>query len=388
MRVAHLITRLIIGGAQENTILNCEDLIHDYGDDVLLITGPTTGPEGSLMRRIETLPHHIVPSLIRAIRPIQDFQAYRQIKRLLAEFRPDVVHTHSAKAGILGRLAARACDVPVIVHSVHGAPFWPEQNPLIRDFYKRCERFAAGRCDAFLCVADAMTDLMADAKIAPREKFTTVYSGMEVEPFRDSGRHRMAMRERLGFAPEHVVVGKIARLFELKGHEFVIEAAEQVVRTCPNVRFLFVGDGLLTGRHRAEIERRGLRDFFVLTGLVQPEEIPAHLAAMDIVAHTSLREGLARVLPQALLSGKPVVSYDVDGAREVVIPNETGFLLPPKSITPLVDALVTLARDAALRGRLGATGCERFAERFDHHFMTARIREIYGRLLEKSESKR
>ena len=145
MKIAHIITRLIIGGAQENTVLNCEDLIRDYGDDVLLITGPPLGPEGSLLQRIEKsettagVPHRIVPSLRRAIHPVNDWNAYRNILRILREFQPQVVHTHSAKAGILGRIAARSLNIPVIVHGVHGAPFYPYQNPLVREFYKWCE---------------------------------------------------------------------------------------------------------------------------------------------------------------------------------------------------------------------------------------------------------
>lgn len=389
MKVVHIITRLIIGGAQENTLLNCEDLARIYGDDVLLVTGPTTGPEGSLMRRLQgdkdhaPLPYRVVPSLIRPIRPWSDLRAYHSICRILRDFKPDVVHTHSAKAGILGRLAARATRVPAIVHSVHGAPFWPEQNRFIRFFYRWCERFAAKRCDAFICVADAMSDLMVDAKVAPREMFTTVFSGMEVEPFLESTIHRHAARKRLGFAEDEIVVGKIARLFELKGHEYVIAAARRVLDQIPKVRFLFIGDGILTEKYRRDIGRLGLSDRFTFTGLVQPNEIPALISATDIVVHASLREGLARVLPQALLSGKPVISYDVDGAREVVVNDETGFLLPPKSVDSLADAIIRLARDASLRECFGRTGRERFQTQFDHRYMSERIREIYCRLLNR-----
>jgi len=381
MRIAHIITRLIIGGAQENTLLNCEDLLRRYGDDVLLVVGPTTGPEGSLMGRAAAIPHRILPNLVRPISPRRDFLAYGELKRTLREFKPDVVHTHSAKAGILGRAAAWNLGVPAVVHSVHGAPFYPYQNFAVREFYKRCERWAAKRCHAFVSVADAMTDLMVDAKIAPRKMFTTVYSGMEVEPFLESERYRAVVRQEFGFNENDFVVGKIARLFPLKGHEFVIAAAPKIVAAVPNARFLFVGDGILTGKYKAEIIRLGLEKYFVFTGLVPPSRIPALLATIDTVVHTSLREGLARVLPQALLSGKPVVSYDIDGAREVVKSGETGFLLPPKSVDELVDAVVALAENPDWRNAMGQTGRERFAEQFDYRYMTDRIRKIYERVL-------
>lgn len=383
MRIAHIITRLILGGAQENTLLSCEDLMRIYGDEVLLITGPPLGPEGSLLDRARAggLPLVIIPELRRAIHPWRDLVSYYRIKQAIRDFQPEVVHTHSAKGGLLGRAAANALGVPAIVHGVHGAPFHPYQGRGARAFFRACERWAASRCHAMVSVADAMTELMVNAGVAPREKFTTIYSGMEVEPFLDAAKHRDETRRELGYQPAHVVIGKVARLFHLKGHEYLIQAARQVVTAQPNVRFLLVGDGLLAPQIRHEIAKAGLAPFFHLTGLVPPTRIPPLIAAMDVVVHTSLREGLARVLPQGLIAGKPVVSYDVDGAREVVLPNQTGFLLPPKSVDGLAQAITQLAADPGLRDRLGSEGQRRFAEVFRHETMTRQLRSLYERLL-------
>ena len=383
MRIAHVITRLILGGAQENTVLSCADLVQTYGDDVLLVTGPPLGPEGSLLDRARAggVPLEVIPQLQRPIHPWRDLVSYRRIKQILRDFQPDVVHTHSAKAGILGRKAASRLGVPAIVHGVHGAPFHPYQGRGARLFFQACERWAASKCHAFVSVADAMTELMVEAGVAPREKFTTIYSGMEVEPFLESDRHRNRARRELGYEPEQVVVGKVARLFHLKGHSYLLQAARQIVDAEPNVRFLLVGDGVLARRLRRQIAALGLEDHFHFTGLVTPERIPELIAAMDIVVHVSLREGLARVLPQALIAGKPVVSYDVDGAREVIIPEETGYLLPPKSVAELAEAVVRLAGDPALRDRLGAEGCRRFTDTFRHERMTAQLRALYKKLL-------
>lgn len=383
MRIAHVITRMIVGGAQENTLLCCQDLIRMFGDDVLLVTGPSLGPEGELLSqgRAGGVPLAVVPSMRRAIHPWHDWQAYRGVRRILREFRPDVVHTHSAKGGVLGRLAAHALRVPAILHTVHGAPFHPYQHAAARSLFRWCETYAARRCHLLVSVADAMTDLLVDAGVAPREKFTTVYSGMDVEPFLAAGQHRDRVREELGYTDQHVVIGKIARLFHLKGHEFLIAAAARVVQTCPQVRFLLVGDGLLRSELEQQIHRAGLDAYFQFTGLVAPERIPELLGAMDALVHVSLREGLARALPQALIAGRPVVSYDVDGAREVTLDGQTGFLLPPRSIEPLAEALIRLAGDAALRERLGRCGCERFTEQFRHQHMTRQLRGLYERLL-------
>ncbi|NIP84288.1 MAG: glycosyltransferase, partial [Planctomycetales bacterium] len=341
MRIAHVITRLILGGAQENTVLCCRDLREDCGDDVLLITGPPRGPEGSLLGEARDLgiPLQEIDSLRRAIQPGRDYLAYRAIRRCLRAFQPEVVHTHSAKAGILGRYAAWSLGVPAIVHTVHGAPFHPYQPRLARAFFRSCERAAARRCHHLISVADAMTERMVAAGVAPREMFTTVYSGMDVEPFLRADDHRQAVRAELGYADDQILVGKVARLFHLKGHTDLIQAARQVIQRQPQVRFLLVGDGQLRGRLERQIEREHLQGYFRITGLVTPHEVARLMGAMDIVVHASLREGLARALPQALIAGRPVVSYDIDGAREVVLDQVTGYLVPPRDTAALADRI-------------------------------------------------
>ena len=376
MRIAHVITRMIIGGAQENTLLNCLDLMRHYGDDVLLITGPALGPEGDLLSqgRAGELPVKVLPSLRRDIHPKWDWLANREIGMALKGFNPDVVHTHSAKGGLLGRKVAWKMNVPAVIHTIHGAPFHPYQSALAREFFRRCERWASARCHHLISVADAMTDLMVEAGVAPPEKFTTIYSGMDVEPFTRAKEHRAEIREKFGFDDEHVVIGKIARLFHLKGHYDLIKAAvpvEEYQRT-----FLLVGWNTEIVPD-AGTEELGLAEHFVFAGLVPPSDVPALLGGMDALVHASYREGLARALPQALIAGLPVISYDVDGAREVTITDETGILVPAQDVEKLSQALEKLASDSALRQRLGSEGQRRFTEQFDHHTMTSRVREVY-----------
>ena len=382
MHVAHVITRMIIGGAQQNTLFTCEDQHRDFGDEVTLITGPAIGPEGSLMERAREAGFRIVeiPELRRSIHPWRDWSSYRRLVSVLRDLKPDVVHTHSSKAGIIGRKAAAASNIPV-VHTIHGASFHRGQSALASGVYRSLERWAARRTDAFISVCDSLTGQYVEAGIAPHDRFTTVYSGMDVDPFLNPPRARHEVRQQLGLKPEHVVVAKVARLFHLKGHKFLIEAARRIVDRSPNVRFVLIGDGILRVEFEKRISELGLSDHFILTGLVPPEEIPELVNAADIVAHTSEWEGLARVLPQGLIAGKPVVSYDVDGAREVVIPGETGYLLPVEEIAGLADSIGELAESAELRDRLGMNGRERFTEIFRHQTMTAQIREVYQRVM-------
>ncbi len=386
MRIAHIITRMIIGGAQENTLLNCLDLVREYDDDVLLITGPALGPEGDLLSqgRAGELPVQVLPSLRRAIHPKWDWLASREIRKALVGFQPEVVHTHSAKGGLLGRQAAWKLKVPAVVHTIHGAPFHPYQSRLAREFFCRCERWASARCHRLISVADAMTDLMVESGVAPREKFTTIYSGMDVEPFTRAKEQRQETRRKYGFNDEHVVIGKIARLFHLKGHQDLITAAIPVVQRQPNVRFLLVGDGILRETLSQRISELGLSKHFVFAGLVPPSEVPALIGGMDALVHASYREGLARALPQALIAGLPVVSYDVDGAREVTLTGQTGILVPAQDISALSQALEMLAVDEEKRWRMGREGQRRFTEQFDHRTMTARVREVYQQQLEET----
>jgi glycosyltransferase involved in cell wall biosynthesis len=226
-----------------------------------------------------------------------------------------------------------------------------------------------------------MKQLVVANRIAPAEKCVTIYSGMEVTPFSNARHQRGIIRPRLGFSDEHFVVGKVARLFELKGHDDVIDAAVELVPRHPQLRFLFVGDGLWRERLQERVAHLGLADKFVFTGLVSPDLVPEYFGAMDCLVHCSLREGLARALPQALISGIPAISYDIDGAREVVISGQTGILLPPRDAAGLVRGIDLLASDPALTQRLGQNGSLRFTDQFRHEEMTRRIREEYLKII-------
>ncbi len=383
MRIVHVITRLIIGGAQENTLLTVQGLDQQYHDDVTLITGPAEGPEGDLFDRAARLGLKVLvfPELVRAIRPGVDLQAYRRLRAAFRQLEPEVVHTHSSKAGILGRAAAWHEKVPAIVHTIHGMPFGKFETALKNRLYITLERWAARRCHAIVSVCNAMTQQALAAGVGRPEQFLTVYSGMDAEAFLDPPRPRSDVRRELGLADDEVAFATVARLFELKGHEDIVAVAADVLAANPKVRFVWIGDGILRDRLVADLERRGIRDAFVLTGLVPPDRIPELLNAVDAVIHPSLREGLARVIPQALLVGRPVISYDIDGASEVVLP-ETGILLKPRDLDGLRQAVLSLAASPATRAAMGREGRSRFADQFRHETMTRRLRSLYERILE------
>ena len=328
-----------------------------------------------------------VERLIRAIHPLNDLLSYVELKRHLQRLKPDVVHTHSAKAGILGRFAGHAfkgvwaANRPGVVHTIHGLAFHPYQRRWLNHFYIAAEKATARRTDSFISVADAMTEQALAAGIGRPDQYVTAYSAIEEDDFlRPVGdQRRREFRLEHGIGEDAVVLVTIARLFTLKGHEYIIESAKELAARFQNAVWLFVGDGILSAQYRQQVERLGLAGRFRFTGLLPPGEIPLAIQSSDILVHCSLREGLARALPQGMLCGKPVASLDVDGAREVVNEN-TGRLIEPKNIGQLTEACAELLADESLRRRLGERARESVKEKFAPGRMVDMIEEVYRKL--------
>ncbi len=389
MRVAHVITRLIVGGAQENTVATVLGLRRRSNVEVSLISGPTSGPEGSLEPLVTGIPDLLtrVPELVRPVRPWFDLRALFALTRIFRAQRPDIVHTHSGKAGVLGRLAARRAQVPIILHTLHGPSFGPFQSAPANFVFTAAERIAARCTDHFVTVADAMRDQYLAAGIGRPEQYTRIFSGFDLAPFLAS-QNDSVLRAQLGIAPGDFVVGKIARLFELKGHDDLFAAAPELVRRCPQMKFLLVGDGAWRGRFEQMARDLRLQKHFIFTGLVPPSEVPRYVGVMDSLVHLSRREGLPRALPQAMAAAKPVVAFDCDGAREVCLDGETGFLLKPGDLSGLSQSLERLAGDTTLRQRLGQRGQEFVKERFPTERMVEELFALYERLLRERTEQR
>jgi glycosyltransferase involved in cell wall biosynthesis len=376
-----------LGGAQENTLITCKGLAA-RGHDVTLITGPALGPEGELFEQTKNQKYKtiVIDLLRRQINPIYDIPAYNQIKKLLTEIKPDIVHTHSAKAGILGRFAAFQLKIKnpklKIIHSVHGLSFHEYQNPLLNKFYIAVEKAAAKKTDAFICVADAMTQKSLAAGIGRPEQYTTAYSAIEEEPFLNpiTNQARSDFRKKYNIPQNAIVLVTIARLFHLKGHQYIIESAKELAGRFENAIWLFVGDGILKDQLQNQIASLGLTGKFRFTGLLPVEKMPLVIQSSDILVHCSLREGLARVLPQAMLCGKPAISFDIDGANEVVNP-DTGRLVEPKNVQDLIEECAELIANENLRTKLGLAGREFVKEKFSPKAMVDKIEEVYKKLL-------
>ena len=381
MRVTHIITRLVIGGAQENTLATITGLRQKPGVEIKLISGPTTGPEGSLEPEAAKIPGllTLVPELVRPVHPLKDLLALRKLEQILRTQQPDLVHTHSGKAGILGRLAAKRAGVPIIIHHIHGPSFGPFQGAVANFIFTAAEKYAARVTDHFFCSADAMTKLYLAAGIGRPEQFTRIFSGFNLEPFLKAT-NDLALRQKLGLDETHFVIGKVARIFKLKGHADLLAAFAKIAPELPHARLLFVGDGSLRGEIENQARSLGLADKVIFTGLVPPDEVARYVGIMDCLAHFSYREALSRALPQALAAGKPVVAYDFDGADEVCLENETGFLVRTGDTDTAANKLSLLARDPELRSRLGRAGQNFVRKNFSVEKMIADQYAVYQKL--------
>jgi len=388
LKIVHIITRLILGGAQENTLITCK-VLAQRGHDVTLVTGPALGPEGELFNQTQGQGYKVViiDRLRRAINPYNDAVSYFQIKKLLRQLQPDIVHTHSAKAGILGRFAGHKLKTQnpklKIVHTLHGLAFHPYQSEALNKFYIAIEKLAAKRTDYFISVADAMTAQATAVEIGKPEQYVTAYSAIDEDDFLEpiSREKKRDFRRKYGIGEYAVVLVTVARLFMLKGHEYIIESANELSKRFDNCVWLFVGDGNLSEHYKQQARELGLADRIKFTGLLPPSRIPLAIQSSDMLVHCSLREGLARTLPQAMLCGRPAISFDVDGAREVVNEN-TGRLIEPKNVEQLINACAELIEDKDLREMLGRAGRESVKEKFAPDTMVDTIEEVYRKLLE------
>jgi glycosyltransferase involved in cell wall biosynthesis len=385
LRILHVITRLIVGGAQENTLLTAIGQHRRPGFRVTLLAGIDDGPEGNLHdeARVAGVDLQLMRELVRPIAPLTDAIALAKLTAFCRRGRYDIVHTHSSKAGILGRVAARAAGVPIVVHTLHSLVFGEHATPTQNALYILVKRLVAPLTHRYISVCDATRRGALARGIGRPEKHCTVYSGFPIEPFL-SIRDELSVAEakrRAGLAPEHLVVGKVARISQQKGHDYFVEAARHVAAVEPRARFLLVGDGNQRQAIEGLIHALGLGERFVLAGLVPPEAVPALIQAMDVVVHTSVREGLARVIPQAAAVGKPVVGFALDGTPEAIQDGISGFCARSYDAADVARRVLEILPDEERRRRMGESGRAFAAENFPVEVMVDRISAVYRDLV-------
>ncbi len=385
VRVLHPITRLIIGGAQENTLLTAH-LLDKARWQVDVICGPQTGPEGSLMdeARQRDIPLTVEPVLVREVNPFKDFLAFVWLTRKIKKGQYTIVHTHSSKAGILGRWAAKAAAVPIIVHTVHGWGHHDRQHPLVQKFYILLEKFTLPITDQLIAVSPQDVEKGLAAGIGRPDNYVVIRSGIELDRFGHPQHPRKQVRAGLGIPPKAPVVGTVTRLSPQKAPLDFVQAAGIIAKTMPNVYFIIVGDGPLRPQVEALARQLGIADRLILTGLRR--DVPELLNAFDVFALSSLWEGLPRVLPQALATGLPVVATAIDGNAEAVQDGVNGLLVPPGKPAALAQQIKNLLENPTLAVQLGKAGRLRAAE-FGAVKMVEDLSALYTRLIAQQDPK-
>jgi len=336
LRIVHVITKLELGGAQQNTLYTVEHLNRSLFEVALI-----AGPGGLLDEEAGQLPDvtlRFCGELSRPIRPVADYQAFQRLRELFRELKPDIVHTHSSKAGILGRLAASAENVPVLIHTYHGFGFHRRQNPGVFKLFLAFEREASRRSHHLVFVSKENWKWAEELDLIQNCGTSLIRSGVEIDPLINARRDE-AFREELGLSKKQRAVAMISCLKTQKDPLTFVEAADIVTRKDPSVKFFIAGDGELADAVQKRVSKMRYAQNFRHLGWRR--DIPEILANIDLMVLPSLWEGLPRVIPEATIAGVPVVASNIDGNREVVFEGRNGVLAEPQNPKDFAEKILT-----------------------------------------------
>jgi glycosyltransferase involved in cell wall biosynthesis len=379
-RVLRVIARLNVGGPAIHATLLTERLDPSRYES-LLVSGAEDASEGSFLDlQARTLTNYRqVPELGREIRGGQDFTALRSLVRLIREFKPHIVHTHTAKAGTLGRLAAWFCGVPVVVHTYHGHVFRGYFSPMKTRAFVAIERWLARRTSCLVAVSDQVRREVLECGIGRPDRFTIVPLGLDLDRYLDADARRGELRRELGVAANIPLIGIIARLVPIKAHEIFLQVAQSLARTRPDAQFVIVGDG----ERRQELEslagQLGVRERTRFLGW--RGDLDRIYADLDAIVLTSRNEGSPVALIEAMASGRPVVSTRVGGVPDLITDGQHGLLAPMDDVEALAAQVLRLLDSPALGAGLAAEGRERVRHAYSGTRLLADVDQLYRDLL-------
>jgi len=379
IRVLHIITRLIVGGAQQNTILTVAGLQHLGDYELTLLSGPQTGPEGSLIEEAAAKCElHILAELKRSINLYYDLVAFVKLVLFIRKRKFDIIHTHSSKAGILGRWAAKLAGKNIIVHTVHGWGYNDLQHPLIRLLYIRLEKITSLITNKLIGVSKVNIENGLANGIGKETDYALIRSGIKLEYFKYPRSTQEQIRNKLGIPLSAPVVATVTRLSAQKAPLDFIKSCAIIAKSNPEVWFIIVGDGPLRSQAESLTNKLGLKKRLIFTGL--RDDVPELMSIFNIFVLSSLWEGLPRVLPQAMAQGLPIVATDIDGNTEAVINGENGLLVPPGDYKALAKAILSLLDKPEKATLMGQNGLRR-VEEFAAEKMINKIDTLYKELI-------
>lgn len=388
IKILHIITRLIRGGAQE-VVLSMIDNLDKARYTPFLATGIETGPEGDLWdeakeKGVEPI---FIPQLIRRISPINDLISLIKIYRFIKKERFDVVHTHTSKAGILGRIASKLAGVPIIIHSPHGHIFHPDSHidgvPTNRFLLKLLlclERFTAKFTDRIIALTEFGKRDQVRLGIGETGKYVVIHNMIDLERYQFGNQQNLDEKKReLGLFSTSPIVGTVARLTPEKGHRYLLEAVAKIKPSIPDIKFLLIGDGPLRDELENQADKMAISDNVIFLGL--HKDVPEILQILDLFVLPSLYEGLGIVLVEAMACGKPVVATSVGGVPEIVKDGQTGLLVPPHDSSALARAIKTLLDDTKRAEEMGMAGKEKVGQMFDQKIIIKKYTDVYDSMM-------
>jgi len=393
-RVLRIHNRLIIGGPAINVTYLTRYMAPEF--ETMLVIGGKDDHEQDAIHLTKDLGIQpvVVHEMRRDIHPLQDGIAYQKIKSLIEEYKPDVVHTHAAKAGVIGRLAAEACNVPVIVHTFHGHVFHSYFNKWQTNMFIHIERYLARKSTGIVAISESQKYELAHVyKICPEEKLEIIPLGLDLDKFRtDQSAKRAKFRSTYKLADDEIAIGVIGRIVPVKNHSLFVTAAKKLLeKTSRKVRLVVIGDGDMRPQMEEEFRAAGIDYAYFpeenrnataicTSWLTAMDEV---LAGLDIVALTSHNEGTPVSLIEAQAAGKPIVSTNVGGVSDVVMHDQCGYVTRPGEAEEFAEGLLKLVESAEQREKFGQFGRDFVQSKFSYQRLVRDMSNYYKRLIEE-----
>ncbi len=392
--VFHVITQLDQGGSARSTYLTLMGHARDRFRVSLVYGRSAERSEGDTAKLAADL-HELcqagvalfeVPWLVRDISLLHDALAMISLWRILHRERPDIVHTHTSKAGAVGRVAAWLAGIPVVIHTPHGHIFYGYYGRVMSGIIRLVERALARVTDRIVTLTDRGAQEHMQYRIADLDKFVTIPSGIVLSVFRTIRANPAVKRKELGLPADGPVIGTVGRLVQIKGHEWLLKAAPRVLAEFPHATFVFLGEGPLLSQLEKLADGLGISGRVLFLGARQ--DVPECLATFDLFAFPSLNEGMGRALIEAMAARLPVVATAVGGIPDIVVNGESGVLVPPKDALALADAVCGILRDPGKRRAYGEAAQRRVDERFDVEAMVRKIERLYDEVWDAKHCER
>jgi glycosyltransferase involved in cell wall biosynthesis len=393
-KILRIINRLNLGGPTHNVAFLTKYLPSEY--ETLLLSGQIDSTEASsefLVKELDLTPKYI-DNMQRELNPFNDRHAYLQIKKIIKEFKPDIVHTHAAKAGAVGRLAAAHCNVPVIVHTFHGHVFHSYFGALKTRIFLEIERYLAKKSTAIIAISDIQKNELADTfKIAPAEKFHVVNLGFDLEKFNTNKQEkRNTFRKKWKLDYDEIAIGIVGRIVPIKNHSMFLDAMKTVLdKTTKKVKILLIGDG--ESRNEIEEKIKALNISYTDDKVIDEnakiifcswiKDVDVAYEGLDIVALSSLNEGTPVSLIEAQASGTPIITTNVGGIKDVVLENQTAFVVESNDTNGFAMKTLELVENDELRKDFSKRGYNHVIEKFSYQRLCRDVDQLYKKLLSK-----